>query len=648
MYLVLALLSALPLLVAGQVIRINVTQGAELQAQGLRQARSSVPIPAMRGAILDRAGRALAINTARYDLALDPTIDGFRQQAASFYQKLAGVTGRSAQHYRREVQQRSSPKYVLLEHFLTEPQQETIESWDVPGLILTPRFARRYNYGATAAHVLGYVSSDGHGLAGLELRYDEYLHGAPGRRAVKRNRYGEIKAFVGGQLVEPQHGQNLVLTIDLVRQTIVEEELARGVRRTGARWGTAIAMDPHTGAILSMANVPTYNPNRPRAYAIEARRNHAITDRIEPGSTFKLVTAAAAVEQGVVRMGDSIETGDGWMVVHGYTLQDTHAHGTISFAEAISLSSNIGIAKTAQRIDPGVFYQYARNLGFGLPTMIDLPGEVGGRLKRPAGWSGTSQTAMAIGYEVSVTPLQLLTAYAALANGGLLMKPYVVAERRDMTGRTIWTNEPDSIRRAFERETARRLLPAFIEVVENGTAEQAQVEGLLVAGKTGTAQKYVSPGGYASGAYRSTFVGFYPARAAEVAMIVVLDEPQTSIYGGATAAPVFRRITERWAGTLPEVARHIAAARDTTYGASGEEQSVLYASATPPAPSRWQRAPVADTTAMPDLRGLSAREAVFQLARYGVTARVRGHGVVTAQHPAPGASLPEQAVLRFE
>ena len=558
MYVVLTLLSLVPLMIAMQVVRIHLTQGDELREQGERQASSFVTIPAIRGAILDRAGRTLAVNTARYDLAVDPTAPGFEKASTSFFDRLSKLTGRPASVFRQKVRGRSSPQYVLLLRGITEAQKEVVESWGIPGLLPDPTFARRYNYGSAAAHVLGYVSADGDGLSGLELQYDEWLQGADGERAVKRDRLGQIKAYVQGKVKEPKHGETLVLTIDLIRQTVLEEELARGLAETRAAWGSAVAIDPATGAILAMANMPTYDPNRPGEYGSEARRNRAVTDRLEPGSTFKLVAAAAAIEQGIVALEDSVDTGEGWAVIQGRTLHDTHANGTITFADVIALSSNVGTAKIAAQMKPGVLYQYARNLGFGHPTWVDLPGEVAGLLKRPDRWSGTSLTSIAIGYEVDVTPLQLATAYAALANGGLLVQPHVVSERRDVFGNVTWRARQDSVRRAFRASTARKLLPAFERVVNEGTAKQAAVDGLPIAGKTGTARK-VTDGSYAAGAYRASFVGLFPADDPKVVLAVVLDEPRSSWYGGSAAAPIFQRTARRWIATFPEIAQRLSA-----------------------------------------------------------------------------------------
>ena len=636
MYMVLTLLSIVPVVVAVQMGWIVITEKTELRNRAKAQARSTVRIPAMRGSILDPSGRALATNTARYDLALDPTMEGFEADAPRFYANLASITGRSAAHFRRRVEDRYSPEYVALYEGLTERQYEKVKQWDVPGVILTPRFARRYMHGPTAAHVLGHVGSDGHGLAGLELKYDDALAGTPGKRIVKRDRSGRIKAFVGGQKRKPDHGDDLVLTVDLVRQAALEDELRRGVRESKAAWGTAVAMDPQTGAILAMANVPTYNPNRPGTATDAARRNRAITDRFEPGSTFKLVGATAAVDQDQVPMDDSVETGEGWAVFHGHTMKDVQAYGTISFTEVISKSSNVGMAKTVrQHLEPGTFYQYARNMGFNMPTGIDLPGEQKGVLKTPDAWSQTTLTSMSIGYEVAVTPLQLVTAYSALANGGRLLKPYVVAERRGVTGETLWRNETEVIRRVMAEETARTLRPAFEQAVESGTATEAKIEGLRVAGKTGTALE-VTDGHYTKEQARASFVGFFPADDPEVTLLVIVGAPKTSIYGGAVAAPIFRRVARRWAGTFPSVVDRMTAE----------------ASATPdrPAPSvdslvRRAALPTDSARVLPDFTGTTTRRALRWLRSRGIGVRLYGRGVVDGQTPRPGAPLPSRVLL---
>lgn len=681
LYVVLTLLCLLPLLIAAQMVRLYVGDGVELREQGVRQAASFVTIPAVRGTILDRAGRTLAVNTARYEVALDPTAPGFSAKAEQFYADFGRLAGESASSVRRRVERRASRQYVLLHRSLGEAKKETLETWDVPGLILTPRFARRYTYDRLGGHVIGHVDTDLRGTAGIELQYDHFLRGSDGRLAAQRDRRGFIRAIVDGTVVQPEHGEQLVLTLDLVLQSIVQEELVRGVEAADATWGTAIAMDPRTGAILAMANAPDYDPNRPAAFPEAARRNHAVADHLEPGSTFKLVTAVAALESGVTAPEDTIDTGDGWAVFGGRTMRDSHAYGRISFADALAKSSNVAFARVGQRIEAGTLYQAARTLGFGQPTWIDLPGEVGGTLRKPSTWSGTTKTSLSIGYAVNVTPLQMVTAYAALANGGLLVQPYVLAERRSVAGRTIWRAEQDSIRRAFRPETAETLRPLFERVVaKGGTAPQAAVDGLRIAGKTGTARTAV--GGSYAGIYRATFVGMFPADDPEVVILVLMHHPKRGSYGGTVSAPVFARIAERWAGVRPALGGHVAAtdtlparalaevpdvaglpqqiAADqlrtlgfpvTTDGEAWRRVAVQRPGAgTQQSPRRTVRlaatsSSTTETGQMPDLRGLSARQAAAWLAALGVTAQVRGAGVVTDQAPAPGSDLPAAALL---
>lgn len=684
MYVVLTVLSILPLFVIGQIVRIHFTEGGDLRTQGTNQARAIETIPAMRGSIVDQSGHILAVNTARYDVALDPTVKGFTSKVrASFFEKLQHLTGTPKATFEQRVRRSPSRQYVRLLRNIDELQKDKIVAWDIPGLLIETHFARRYNYGTLASHILGHVDTDRKGIAGVELAYDGYLMGQDGRRVLQRDRRGRVKAMAAGRVEPPQHGQTVVLTLDLVRQTILEEELAKGIAESGAEWGTAIAMNPHTGAILGMANMPTYNPNRPAASPTEAQRNRAITDRIEPGSTFKLVPAVAALEQGIITLEDSVETGKGWAVFGSRTMKDTHGYGTIPFRTVIAKSSNIGVAKTALKMEPGVFYQYARNLGFGQPTWIDLPGEVSGTLKKPKDWSGTTFPWMSHGYEVDATPMQILTAYAALANGGLLVQPYVVAERRDITGKTVWRARQDSVRRAFKKETARKLLPAFEEVVQEGTATRAKIEGLRIAGKTGTAQ-VAAGGSYNRRTYRASFAGFFPAEKPEVVLLVVLGKPKTSGYGGVVAAPIFKGVTERWLSTFPKIAeqmmptdglpetvevplpdvagkpvtvaaQHLRAAGQRVRANSviGHERVVEQ---NPPrealarAGSRVRLTvdPSASDSVqvMPDVRGLSARQAVLWLTQQGVKVTVKGTGTVQRQSTKAGQPLPAEAVLQ--
>ena len=684
LYVVLVGLLVLPALVVLQMVRIHLNDGAELRERGERQAQNLIDLPAQRGAILDRRGRALVVNTARYEIAADPTARGFDDRAGDLYALLGRQTGKGADFYRRRVRDRASRQYVVLERSLDEASKEALDAADIPGLLIKGSYARRYNYGTLAAHVLGHVNRDLKGLAGLEALFDEDLRGEPGRLAVQMDRRRIQRASVGGTRVEPENGQDLILTLDLVRQSILEEELARGVQEAGATWGTAVALDPRTGAILALANVPTFDPNRANSFSEAARRNHAIVDRIEPGSTFKMVTAIAGVESGRISVTDSLETGAGWHVFHGRTIRDSHGYGTLSFGDAIPKSSNIAMALAAERIGDAEFYKTARALGFGQPTAIDLPGEVQGSLRRPEDWGSMTLNSMSRGYAVEVTPLQIAVAYAALANGGRLVRPHIVAERRDAaTGETIWTARTDSVRRAFSPRTAEILMPYFEKTVEKGgTGPKARVEGLRVAGKTGTAWK--TRNGVYTRSYRSSFAGMFPAENPEVVLVVVMDNPKNGYGGGTVAAPVFGAVARRWIGTFPTIAERVSPAGEVPERGAARvprvrrmpgviAQNRLRAEGFPVrlakdatwAPVDFRDVAAGDTVRldlpvrldpvdasdegeavrMPDLRGRSVRQAVAWLRSLGIEPRVVGTGIVREQSVSPRAALPGSVTL---
>lgn len=654
MYVVLTGLALLPLLIIGQLIWLNVGQGTHLRDLGRRQAESQQLLQAQRGDILDIQGRALAVNSPHYHLALDPLAPGFEDQKQQLLIRLEELIGVPRTQLQSRIEQRTSEQFVRLLN-LTPEQHSEVASWGIPGIILEERSRRQYVYGKTASHILGHVDVDGTGKAGLELEYDAFMKGEPGRRTLLRDRRGHLRVDAQGLVVPAKDGQTLILTIDLIRQTIMEEELAAGVAEARAKRGSAIAVDPRTGAILAIANVPTFDANTPLDTPASAWRNRAITDRLEPGSSFKLIAASAALETGFVSMDQRIDTQDGELELFGYTLHDTHNYGEITFNDVIAKSSNVGMALTTWPMAPEELYRYIRNFGFGQKTWIDLPGEISGSLKRVNQWSKTTKTALSIGYEVNVTPIQMVMAYATLANGGLLRQPYIVAERRDVTGRVIWRamEDParvDSIRRVLDEETAAKLLPAFIDVVQKGTATDAQIEGLTIAGKTGTARKTVN--GRYGNQYRATFVGFYPAENPHVAMIVVLDEPRTSIYGGRVSAPIFRRIAERWTATFP--ASGFPAPQEgwpPDSPQSTEQPSPrLVAEQIPQQPRSTVRTAklIPEELMMPSVLGLDARTAWVLLSSKGFEVQFNGQGSVVEQSPKPGDVVDTNVILRLQ
>ncbi|MDZ7695171.1 MAG: penicillin-binding protein 2 [Balneolaceae bacterium] len=434
------LLLLLPCAIGFQLFRINFIEGDELRKLWNEQAIDYISIPAQRGNIYDNDGTLLATNSVVYKAAIDPKVKELTStDIDKVCQLLSKHTNQSTAFYRQKI--RSAPersRYVVLSKNIDADAYLELNALDMRALILEESYQRRYNFGSLGAHVVGFTNHEDQGVIGLENKYNEQLKGIDGQQQVRRDRNGGIFAYVGAPRKQPVQGHSLHTTIDAHIQAILEDELKAGINRTKSNYGTAIVMDPRTGAIKAMANYPTFNPNQPASSKNENRKNYAISDMIEPGSTFKLVTAIAAVEQDVVEFGETFETPeDGSHMIHGQMMTDHDPLGTLRLDQVFEQSSNIATSEIAMRLSPNVFYQYARNLGFGTPTNIDLPNEETGRLKKPYEWSQVTLPWMAIGYEVQATPVQILQAYAAFANSGKMMRPYVVKKITDGEQNTV-------------------------------------------------------------------------------------------------------------------------------------------------------------------------------------------------------------------
>lgn len=550
MFIVLGFLFLIPCALAFQLIRINYVEGDGLRTLWTKQAIDEIPIPAQRGNIYDKNGTLLATNVADYQIALDPKVPGLtRDQINTLLAKLGQVTRQPASIYQQKVSNAPSrSRYVVLAKNLTGIQKDEIAQLGIKGVIIEENFRRKYTFGSLAAHSIGFVNHSMNGRTGIEAFYNDELNGEDGVQQVRKDPFNRVFEYVGAPKKLPIDGYSLHTTIDAYIQAILEDELKAGVEKHNANYGTGIIMDPKSGAILALANYPTYDPNYPGSSEDENRRNFAISDMVEPGSTFKLVTAIAAVEQNKVDFDEIFETPeDGEKVIHGLTLRDHDPLGNIDFEEVMRQSSNIATAELAMRLDNDRFYQYARNLGFGTPTYVDIAGEESGRMAKPYEWSMVSLPWMSHGYELLSTPIQVAQAYAAFANEGLLMRPYIIDRIEDNNGNVLSEHEPVEIRRVAKKKTLQKLLPVFESVVsDTGTGEFAQVEGLRIAGKTGTAKKVVD-GRYTSN-YRGSFVGFFPVENPKYVCLIMLDEPKPIGYGGYTAAPIFREVAKRISG----------------------------------------------------------------------------------------------------
>ena len=498
------------------------------------------PLPARRGTAYDRNGRMLAVSIPSPSIFANARQVSEKRQMA---ERLAKIVGKDARAIERRLARDKGFVWVARQvDFTLAPALMPLQK---EGVNVVEEFKRFYPQGALASHILGFVDIDQRGLESMELEFNGVLQGQDGWRSTLHDAKGDLLVGPWTTQADPSDGYDLVLTIDSVVQEVAEDTLAWGVKKYHAKGGSIIVMDPATGAILAMTNYPSFDPNAPAASPADHRRNRAVTDLFEPGSIFKIVTASALFEEGRITPEEMIFCENGaWPTIGRHVLHDHRGHGELSFHDVIKFSSNIGTSKAAQRLKPEELYRYIRAFGFGEKTGIELPGEVSGLLRPPARWSKLSPYIIPIGQEVATTPIQLAVMTSVIANGGLRVRPYLIERVQDADGRVIRSHAEAAPVRIISEHTAHLLQSALTDVVQSGTGQLANVQGLTVAGKTGTAQKLEPTGRYSHSRFVASFVGFGPVPDSRFAVVVSIDEPRPLYFGGVVAAPVFRRVVE--------------------------------------------------------------------------------------------------------
>ncbi|MCL6450030.1 MAG: PASTA domain-containing protein [Acetobacteraceae bacterium] len=610
--LLLVTLAAVALLVV-RVAWIQLVHGEELRRRALDTRLRDIPVQPRRGTIYDRQGRELAISVNVDSVYALPPEVGDRKAVAQALSQALGMDP-------REVEDRLAERtaFVWIKRKVSDGEAEAVRRLDLPGVGLTQESQRFYPKGTLACHLLGFAGIDSQGLEGVEVSYDRELRGTPGRIVVEYDARGHELPQAVHHYEPPQPGLDLVLTIDEVLQFVAERELDKAMAATGAMRGVVVAMDPKTGRVLAMAGRPAYDPNVYDRYPPSTWRNPAISDAFPAGSTFKPITAACALEEGVITWGDHFSCG-GAIQVPGAVIHCVGGHGSLSLAGIITYSCNVGFVRVGLKIRPDRFYRYMGVFNLLEPTGIDLPGEAAGIFPPLEDVRPVDMACMAFGQTLCVTPLQLLNALTSLVNGGWLMVPQVAQELRDESGRVVKTFPPKKLRQVVSAETASELVEAMVQVVETGTGRRAQLRDYQVAGKTGTAQKVVG-GQVVSGRYLGYFFGFAPAEDPRISVLVMLEEPKGSYYGGVVAAPVAAALLEDGLRYLDAPPRP-AASR-------------------PPAPAAPAQAVV------PCLLNLGVEEAMGLLHTAGLEGRVEGEGdQVARQVPPPGAQVPAGTVV---
>lgn len=527
--------------VIGRLFYLQILEVDKYRSLAKRQHELKIDLPANRGIILDRNGKEIATNIMSLSVAVDPKVLKKKDEVCNIISKNLKIPYSNLLNKINNTESRfvwlvrGKDPLLLNDLYLLKDR----------GLILIEEPKRYYPYGESAAQIIGYTNIDNLGISGLEFIENEVLKGQDGYMIMRRD--GKQRKYAAPDLPinPPKNGKNIKLTIDIDLQRIVQHELENGVKNSLADAGIAIAIKPKTGEILAICNYPFFNPNERTTIKSENTKLRAITDEYAPGSTFKLMTAAMALQENIVAENDSVYGFNGEMRFSWGTIRDVHGLGATDFKHAVWNSSNIIMANTAEQIEDRKFYSYLRNFGFGHKLEIDFPGEAPGKLKKPKDFNKSSKRYMGHGYDLTCTPIQLVNSYATVANGGSMMQPHIVKSIFD-ENENYFEKKPTKIRRVISEETSKRLWDLFVGVVDSGSGKRAKIEELKIAGKTGTSQKLRKSGGYSKSEYYASFAGFFPADDPEIALLIIVDRPRKSIYGGVNAAPIFKNIAQRW------------------------------------------------------------------------------------------------------
>lgn len=615
--------------VVGRAFYLQILQHESLVKKADKQHQHKVDLTPARGSILDRNGTTLAESIHMDSCYAEPRrikdVDG----TAGVLAPILGVP-------KAELVAKLSvnKSFIWVERWLAPDVALRVKNMKLPGIGFAPESKRFYPNMEIAAHVVGFTGRDPNGLEGIELKYDSTILGNTGYMITERDALGRNIAVKNTVIKDSSPGKSIILTLDKTIQFIAEKELARAVNESNAKNGMVMVMESDTGKVLAMANYPTFNPNAYSRHSIAELRNRAVADSFEPGSTFKIFTIAAAIDAGKIKPTDVYNCENGTYRVADRIIHDDHPQSRLTVSEIMKYSSNIGSAKIAFKLGEDKLASYLRNFGFGGRTGIDLPGESSGNLKK--NWYGIDLATISFGQGVSLSTVQLASALSAVANGGTLMRPYLVEQILDDSGAVVQKFEPQIVRRVISAETARKVTKMMETVTGNGgTGTKAALDGYRVAGKTGTAQK-VDPvtRTYSPTKRIGSFVGFVPADKPKLTIAVIIDEPQGIKYGGVVAAPAFRAIAQNSLAYL-KIQPNIP----TTAAPTPIETKETAA----PAVELLSDGDIQETATegelMPDFRGMSMRRVLQVMEKRGINIRLMGSGRAAEQNPPPGHKI---------
>jgi cell division protein FtsI/penicillin-binding protein 2 len=659
-----------------KLFTIQVIDAAKYQLAAKKQYESKISLKPSRGIIFDRKMNALVSNVNMYSFAADPNMVDNKDSVALMF---SGIFGKEKSFYLDKLTAKNT-SFVWLERRIDPKHESAVKDINLSGVIKLNESNRIFNYETLASQLVGFTSIDNIGLSGVELELNDMLSGRDGYVVMQKDGLGRKRPGVEYPREEPVDGHNIILTIDMNIQKIAEEELSSGVMVNNSSGGKVVVMNVKTGEILGMSSINLDGGSQDKI--------GVITDLYEPGSTFKIVTGAAALEEALLDKAEVINTYGGEYM----NIKDSHKYASLSFQQVIEQSSNVGIIQVAHKLGRERFYKYARDFGYGITTGIDLPGEMKGRLKRPVEFSPVSLNYMSIGYEVLVTALQMTNAYACLANGGMMMKPFIIKKILAPDGSPIKEFQPTEIRNVVSKTTAKTLTELLVGVVERGTGKDAKIDNIKIAGKTGTSQKIVD-GEYSKSKYTASFIGYFPAENPQIVVAVILDAPTAGdYYGGKVAAPIFKKIAERiidltglheysqpdYNATNVILANNIQQTENLPhtedlnllnfdisdavkilkengigYEVEGAKKNAVVVGQQfftddkgakkiklVTASSTGEFKPQKESgTKMPDLKGMSMRKCIKLMSSMGIDYKVNGFGKVSTQSPEPGSVI---------
>lgn len=624
--------------IAVRAYQLQVAEAPELQARADQQRHHVVKLAPRRGTIVDRNGSPLAVSLEVDSLYADPVLI---QDPLATAKKLAPLLKTSQSELARTLATEGR-RFVWLQRMMDPEVASAVRQLRIPGVAFAGERKRYYPQSAIGAHVVGFTGLDPRGLEGIELEYDRLLQGEPELLISTKDARGRGLASAEAPIQGGASGHNLQLTLDRALQYIAEKELARVVRESEAIGGTLVMLEPASGKILALASWPDFNPNLAGRYAADQRRNRAICDVYEPGSTFKPFLLAGVLEEGLMTPDQTVYCEQGRYSVGGSVVRDQRKFGHLNLEEMLKFSSNIGFVKLGKELERDRYYRYLQAFGFGSKTGVDFPGEVTGLIRPPSRWFEIDLAAISFGQGISVTSMQMAAAMAAIANGGLLMAPYLVETITDADHQVVQRRLPEVRHRVISEKTAAQVRQMMVAVTEpGGTGARGAVPGFRVAGKTGTAQKVDAvTGGYSIDKRIASFIGFVPAENPALVIAVTVDEPQGTVYGGQVAAPVFSRVAAQALNHL----NILPQSQVTTLPATSVAEE--------PLPDLAALLPLRTSDkglVMPNFRGMSYRQVLQAMEQQGLNLKLTGSGRAIEQYPRAGESIPygKEAWVRF-